>query len=105
MNPTRTDRTAEVVAHLVEGDKVNLVCDLHMYTPGGDMRHHTGCSKCIMCDFVYMFANTPREKQKEEFEKFEALIHAMCELDSEGKLDINIQRFPTMSIEKDALPD
>lgn len=104
-NPTSRDRTAEVAAHLVDGDKLTLMCSMHNYTPGGTPRRHTGCSQCIMCDYVYMFANTPRDKQKEEFEKFEALIHALVELDNEGRLDINIQRHPTLTIEKDALPD
>lgn len=103
--PVRPDKTAEVVAHLLDGDKVALICSLHNYTPGGEPRRHTGCVQCIMCDFVYMFANTPVEKQKEDLDRFEALIHALCELEDEGKLDVNIQRHPTLTIEKDALPD
>lgn len=106
-NPTgtRQDRTAELVANLMDGDRVVLICDIHHYTPGGENLPGEGCQKCIMCYYVWMFANTPKEKQREDFERFEGLIHAMCELDDEGKFDISLRRHPILTIEKDALPD
>lgn len=90
---------------VMDPNKVTLTCGVHNYVPGRDIRKNLGCAQCIMADFVYMFARVPREKQMEELEKFEALIHTMCELEDTGKLDINIQRHPTLEIEKDALPD
>lgn len=82
-----------------------LECEIHHYVPGRDVRRHTGCKQCIMADYVKMFAETPPELRAERLDQFEALIHTMCELEDEGKLDITLQRHPTIQIEKDALPD
>lgn len=103
--PTSKILSDQTVMNALDPKKVVLTCGLHNYVPGRDVRRHTGCAKCIMCDFVYMFARVPPERQREELDRFEGLIRSMCELDSEGKLDISIQRHPTISIEKDALPD
>lgn len=105
MNDFHKDRTAELVSNLLSGDKVSLICSVHNYTPGSAPRTHRGCPQCIMCDYVFMFANTPKDRQREALDQFEALIHGLCELEDEGKLDVNIQRHPTMTIERDALPD
>lgn len=59
-----------------------------------------GCSKCIFVDFVFMFAKTPPEKRAEQLDQFEALIHGMCELENEGKLDVHIYPHPEVLIEK-----
>jgi len=85
--------------------KVQLMCKVHNYVPGRDVRKHLGCVQCITADYVKMFAETPPELRQERLDQFEALIHTMCELDDQGKLDVTLQRHPTLIIEKDAIPD
>jgi hypothetical protein len=93
------------LADVLDPRKVILECEVHHYVPGRDIRKHTGCKQCIMADYVKMFAETPPELRAERLDQFEALIHTMCELEDEGKLDITLQRHPTIQIEKDAIPD
>lgn len=90
-----------LVSEILDPQKVTLVCGKHNHVAGG-VRRHTGCSRCIMVDFVAMFAKTPPEKRQEALDQFEALVHAMCEADDEGTFDINIYKHPTVVIEKDA---
>jgi len=78
----------------LDPNKVTLVCSVHS-------EFTSGCSQCNMVNLVRMVARAPAGKQLEEFEKLEALIHAMCELEDEGKLDVNLQRHPTITIERD----
>jgi len=93
------------LADILDPNKVVLTCEIHHYVPGRDIRKHTGCKQCIMADFIAMFAQTPPELRQERLDQFEALIHTMCELDDQGKLDVTLQRHPTLIIEKDAIPD
>lgn len=93
------------LAEVLDPRKVMLECEIHHYLPGRDIRKHLGCKHCLMADFVKMFAETPPELRQERLDQFEALIHTMCELEDAGKLDIKLQRYPTLTIEKDAIPE
>lgn len=57
-----------------------------------------------MVDYVDFIARQPAAKQEEALSKLEALVHGLCELDDEGKLDINFTRHPVIEIEKDGDP-
>ena len=100
-----TNKPSTRLADVLDPNKVQLMCEIHNYVPGRDIRKHTGCAKCIMADYVKMFAETPPELRQERLEQFEALVHTMCELEDQGKLDIKLDRHPGLVIEKDALPD
>lgn len=99
-NPTVKVRDPRVLGELLKGDKVKLVCEIHNYVAGGVPRKHTGCQKCIMVDFIAMIAKVPPAQQLEEWEKFEGIVRAMCELEDEGNLDINLTQHPEITIER-----
>jgi len=90
---------------ILDPNKVQVICEIHNYLPGRDIRRHVGCANCIKADFIKMFAETPPELRAERLDQFEALIQTLCELEDKGKLDITLQRHPTIQIEKDALPE
>lgn len=100
-----TKPSTALLNDVLDPDKIQLVCQQHNYVAGGTARRHTGCVKCITVDYIYMFAKTPPELRQERLDQFEALIHTMCELEEQGKLNIDISRHPAIHIEKDALPD
>ena len=93
------------ISDVLDPNKVQLTCEIHNYVPGRDIRKHIGCAKCIMADYVKMFAEMPADVRQERLDQFEALVRTMCELEDQGKLDISIPRHPELHIEKDALPD
>lgn len=98
-------KSAAYLNDVLDPNKVILTCEIHHYVPGREVRKNLGCKQCIMADYVKMFAETPPELRQERLDQFEALIQTMCELDDKGKLDITLQRHPTITIEKDAWPD
>lgn len=53
-----------------------------------------------MADYVWMFATMAPERRAEALEEFEGLVHALCELEDEGKLDISLQRHGTVTVER-----
>lgn len=105
MSEHPTASRARYLTEVLDPRKIQLTCSIHNYLPGRDIRQHTGCPQCIMADYVKMFAETPPELRAERLDQFEALIQTMCELEDKGKLDITLQRSPTLVIEKDAIPD
>lgn len=74
----------------LDPDKIKLVCSAHS-------AFTFGCAQCNMVNFVTMIARS--KNPREDFERLEALVHAMCELEDDGKLDIQLQRHPTITVE------
>lgn len=57
-----------------------------------------------MADYIHMFATMAPERRAEALDEFEGLVHALCELEDEGKLDIKVNRGQQISVERD-IPD
>lgn len=104
-NVSRHYKNAKLLTEVLDKNKVMLTCSIHNYVAGRDIRRHTGCKQCIMADYIKMFAEMPPEVRQERLDQFEGLVHAMCELEDAGKLDMHVNRQPIIEVEKDALPD
>jgi hypothetical protein len=98
-NPTKKAVNSQLLAEVLDPNKVTLVCEIHNYVAGSGARRNLGCKKCIMVDYIYMIAKTPPEKRAETLDRFEALVKAMCELEDEGQLDVQIYDRPQIEIE------
>lgn len=99
MNPTKKYGNSALLNEVLDPNKVTLVCEVHNYVAGSGVRRNMGCKKCIMVDYIYMFAKTPPEKRAEALDKFEGLVRAMCELEEKGELKVNIYDKPEIQIE------
>lgn len=102
IDPT-TKRTLsdEHVAQVLDPNKITLICGKHKYTAGDTAHRGVMCADCNRVDFITMFARMDPKIRAEKLDEFEGIVHAMCELEDEGKLDINIYQRPIITFEKE----
>lgn len=94
-------RPEDILAKAFGEQRALITCGLHNYVPGSKhQKPRSGCKNCIEADFIYILS-TKKGDLKENLDQLEAIIHSLCELDDEGKMDFILDK-PIITTEKDA---
>lgn len=102
LNPTTKRTISDAhIAQSLDPNKTTLICGIHKYTAGDTLHRGVGCKDCNMVDFMTMFAKMDPARRAEKLDEFEGLIHALCELEDKGELDINVFQRPIITFEKE----
>lgn len=85
----------------MDPNKITLICGKHKYTAGDTGHRGVACADCNRVDFITMFARMDPAIRAEKLDEFEGLVHAMCEMEGAGELDINVYQHPIITFEKE----
>lgn len=83
------------------GDKTQLICSKHMYSPGGPKMPTAECKDCWFAFLFHHVAALPPTRRQEKLEELELVINMASEAEDHGNFSPDIYRHPIVEVQRD----